>query len=300
MRVPPQFHQRADDLRAVADLLNDYLRDADVDVPGSQAAAEHEAESQWADDNIPDPVFHMQVRAHHGLISAIDHLNGIAACIDAENVTLATMSLLRPTLVAAGTSYWVLDPDIALRERLRRGYNLELDSVREQLNSIDYETQRGPWEHVAQTRFRYLRWAQDHGYTKQEKKERFGERRYWLADGDQTSGPPSEMQLAGDVLGALGPLQIGRQAYRFASAFIHAQPHAFSVLLPADMQYDPQVPNVVPLGISLEHLTTWLMSVTMAVHTSAARCAHYFGWDMTLWVQTVHPIMKRWMDDVTP
>ena len=299
-RTPQAFHDRAEDLRVIVSLLNDYLRDADVNVPGTLAATELAREPQFSDDDITDPVLHVQVRAHHGLIAAIDHLGGVAACIDAENVALATMSLLRPTVVAAGLTYWVLDETIDLRERLRRGWNLELDSVREQLNSIDTETQPDFRQQVAVTRYRYLRWAEHHGYTKQQRKERYGERRYWLADADKTSSPPSEIKLAEAVLAAVDGGTLGRQAYRFTSAFVHAQPHAFTTFLPADMQWDPQTPNVVPLGIDIDDLTTWLMIVTLAVHTSAARCGHYFGWNLDKWVSTVHAILASWGATLTP
>jgi hypothetical protein len=297
--VPKAFHARARDLRTVVRVLNDYLRDADVDAPGSLAAAEHGQEAEYADDDVKDPVFHVQARAHHGLIAAIDHLGGVAACIEAENVALATMSLLRPTIVAAGLTYWVLDPNIALRERLRRGWSLELDSVREQMNSVDKERDSAFWTELTVTRYRYLRWAEAHGFEKRSTKERFGERRYWLIDTDSDKAPPSEISMAEAVLAAVGDGRVGRQAYRFISAFVHAQPHAFTSFLPAPLQWDAETPGVVPLGIRIEDLTTWLMVVTLAVHTTAARCGHYFAWDLNRWVSTVHPILAAWAGDLT-
>ena len=120
-----------------------------------------------------------------------------------------------------------------MRERLRRGWNLELDSIREQL-----------------------------------------------------------------VLSAVGDGGMGKQAYRFTSAFIHTRPHAFSMFLPAHMQTDPQTPGVVPLGISVDDMTTWLMVATHALHTAAARCGHYFGWDLARWTKAVNTIMSKWADSL--
>jgi hypothetical protein len=283
-------------VRTIVGLLNDYLRDADVDVPGTLAAAEHEAEPTYADDQVTDPVLHIQVRAHHSLIAAIDHLGGVAACIQAENVALATISLLRPTVVAAGVNYYLLDPDISLRERLRRGWNLELDSVREQLNSINKMEDPQMWQDLAVARNRYLVWAESHGYQRQTRKERYGERRFWLANGPETAPPLPEIQLAEAVLGAVGDGGMGKQVYRFTSSFIHTQPHAFSMFMPAVTQSDPQTPGVVPLGIAVEDMTTWLMVVILAVHTAAARCGRYFGWDLERWVRVVHSIMSKWVE----
>jgi hypothetical protein len=296
-RVPEPFRNRARDLRILVRVLNDYLRDADVNVPGTAAADDLAAQVDFADDDIADPVLHVQVRAHHGLIAAIDHLGGVAACIDAQDVALATMSLLRPTVVAAGISYWVLEPDIGVRERLRRGWNLELDSVREQLNSIDKNATPEFWQQTTVVRHRYLRWGDAHRFTRQQRK-RYGERRYWFGDGQQTSSPPSEIKLAEGVLTSVGAGEVGRQAYRFTSAFVHAQPHAFTSFLPAHTQHDPQVPNVVPLGVSIDDLTTWLLVVVLAVHTSATRCGVYFGWDLDRWNGTVFPILHGWQNDL--
>lgn len=294
--MPSEFRGLARDVRTIVALLNNYLRDADIDVPGTLAAMEHDAEPAYADDQVTDPVLHVQVRAHQSLAATIDHLGGVAACIQAENVALATISLLRPTVVAAGVNYYLLDPDISLRERLRRGWNLELDSVREQLNSISKADSPQMWEDLAVTRHRYLVWADSHGYRRQMRKERYGERRYWLAYDCETAPPLSEIKIAEAVLAAAGDGRMGRQVYRFTSSFIHAQPHAFSMFLPAVMQSDSQTPGVVPLGVSVADMTTWLMVVTLAVHTATARCGHYFGWDLTRWVRVVNSIMSKWAD----
>ena len=293
-RVPSVFRQLAADVRNVAWLLNDYLREADVTVAGSLAASEYGQESLYSDEQVADPVFHVIVRAQHGLVAAVDHMGGLAACIEADDVVLASLSLLRPIVTAAGMTYYLLDPDIGIRERLRRGWNFELDSVREQLNGVDKDQMPELWEHLAVTRYRYLTWGRRHGYTKQERRERFGERRYWFADGDLAGPPPSELRLADDVLAAIGDGGMGRAVYRFSSSFIHAQAHAFSILQPAAGQRDSQTPNMVPLGVTPGDLTTWVMVATMAVHTSAARCGQYFGWDLASWVGTVYPIMERW------
>jgi hypothetical protein len=298
--VPAEFVKLADDIRVIVNLLNDYLRDGGVDVPGSRAEAEHAQEGNFADEQVADPVVHIQVRAHHNLVAAIDHLGGVAACMEAENVALATISLLRPIVVAAGINYHVLDPSITLRERLRRGWNLELESVREQLNGVDKNDLPTGWQDLAHTRHRYLTWADAHGYERRKRDQRYGQRRYWLADGEQDSPPPSEIKLAEAVLSALGDGKIGKTVYQFTSSFIHTQSHAFTMFLPALDQYDEQTPYAVPLGISIQDMTTWVMVATLALHTAAARCMAYFGWDPADWVRIVHPVMSRWTATIGP
>jgi len=294
VRTPDEFPRLANDLRVVANLLNDYLRESDVDVPGTKAADEYLRQSEFADDQLVDPVLHVTVRAQHSLTAAIDHLLGAAACIEAENVVFSVLTLLRPAVTAAGTTYYLMDPAIDVRERLRRGWNLELDSVREQLNSLDKESMPEAWEQTAITRNRYLVWGRHHGYGQEKRNDRFGQPKYWLTDGDNRRPPLTDMKLAEEVLAAVGDGQMGRTVYRFTSSFIHTQAHAFTFFLPSEIQFDPETPNVAPLGVTVEDLTTWIMVATLAVHTAAARCSHYFGWNMTDWVRVVHPIMSGW------
>lgn len=215
-------------------------------------------------------------------------------------MALATISLLRPAVVAAGINYYLLEPAIDLRERLRRGWNLELESVREQLNGIDKNDLPTAWEDTAQTRYHYLTWAKAHGYETKKRDERYGQRRYWLVDGEHDSPPPSEIKLAEGVLAALGDGNMGKTVYRFTSSFVHTRAHAFTMFLPALGQYDEQTPYAVPLGISIENMTTWVMVVTLALHTAAVRCMGYFGWDPSAWVAGVHPILSRWAATLAP
>lgn len=298
--VPAEFQTLAKELATIAWLLNDYLRETDVDVRDSQVASEYAQETDYCDANFADPVLHVLMQAQHGLIVAADHLLGLAACIVAEDVVLASFSLLRPIVTAAGTTYHLLDPEISLRERLRRGVNLELDSVREQLNSIDRQSSAEMWQRTADARDRYLTWGGDHGFGQDAKKERYGEKRSWLTEETSLRPPPSDMKLADDVLSAMGDGGLGRTAYRFASSFVHAQGHALTLFRPAPDQFDPQTPDEVPLGLSFSDLVTWLTVAVVAVHLASARSGRYFGWDLRLWTETTPPILARWTAAMAP
>jgi hypothetical protein len=292
--VPAEFRTLAQEVATIARMLNDYLRETGVDVKDSLAASEYAQEANYSDANFVDPVLHVLLQAQHGLVAAADHMLGLAACIRAEDVLFASFSLLRPIVTAAGTTYHLLEPEIPLRERLRRGVNFELDSAREQLNGIDPQSSPDMWQRTADVRDRYLTWGGDHGFGQDAKNARYGEKRYWLTDRTSAKPPPSDMKLAEDVLAAMGDGGIGKAAYRFTSSFIHAQGHAFTMLRPAENQYDPQTPDAVPMGLDLDDLVTWLMVATMAVHLASARSGRYFDWNLRLWAETTRPILARW------
>lgn len=297
-RVPPVFVLRAGEIRKVSRLLNDYLREAGIDVEGSPAAFDFAAEQRLADRHIGDPVLQVLLQAQQSMVAAADHMLGLAACIEAEDVVLAPMSLMRPIVVAAGMAFYVLDPEISLRERLRRGWNLELESIREQLNSFDQPSVDSPWEWIAAGRDSCLAWGAAHGYGHSERNQRFGQPRHWLTDGGSGGPPPSEIKLAEAVLGSTGDSAMGRAVYRFTSSFIHTRAHAFTLFLPAVNQYDPQTPDAVPIGMSPVDLTTWLLVMALAVDAASDRCGRYFGWDPRDWVVTVHPLMAGWAQSI--
>jgi len=291
--VPQEFAAIAEDLRIVADLLNDYLRDSHPDKDGSLAHADWSQEAQLGDDNVPDPVSHIARLILISMVAAMDHILGIAACVSSERVVFATMSLMRPAVVAAGAANYLLDPTIDTRERLRRGWNFELAAMSEQLSAIDQNTTPNGWTRLSADQDRYLAWAQAHGYQLVSKKARYKGTVWSLSDGDRTGGAPSEIQLAESVLTALGP-RFGRTVYRFTSAFVHAQPHAATLLTEAPNAYDPQTPYATPLGESSAAIATWVSVITMAAHAVATNAAAYFDWDLDEWITVVDPIMDRW------
>jgi hypothetical protein len=288
----------ASDTRTIARLLNDYLRETDINVIGSLGATDYAQEPSFANDLIYEPVFHIQVSAQKGLTAAADHMLGFAACVEAEDVIYSANSLLRPMVTAAGATYYLVDPSIGLRERLRRGWNFELESIREQLNTVDRQTAPLPvWEEVAIGRYRCLKWGEAHGYGWKQRDDRDRARRYWLTDGDVVAPSPSDMRLAGGVLEVAGE-GMGNTVYRFASAFLDAQAHAFTIFSQAHTQSDPQTPEAVPLGVLPSRMTTWLLVAMTAINASTTRCGQYFGWDMAEWTATVHPLLHCWKDQM--
>lgn len=83
-RLPAIFSRRAGEVRVIARALNDYLREADVEVSGSVAASDYSQEAAFADKYIADPILHVIWRGQQAMVAAADHLLGLAACIDAE------------------------------------------------------------------------------------------------------------------------------------------------------------------------------------------------------------------------
>jgi hypothetical protein len=84
-------------------------------------------EASYANEHVPAPVLQVFLGGQRSMVAAADHMLGLAACIEAEDVVLAPISLLRPIVVAVSMAYYLMDPGISMRERLRRGWNFELE-----------------------------------------------------------------------------------------------------------------------------------------------------------------------------
>lgn len=292
-RVPDEFVTLASDLRTIARVLNDYLREADCEEPGSPASREFATDHVYGDDLIGDPVFQAIWMGQSALIAAADHLLGIAACVEAADVVFSAITLMRPAVIAAGLSFFVFDPDISTVERLRRAWNLELDSLREQMNSV--ESGSAFWHERKSVRDDCLAWGERHGFETHSRHEHFGEPRKWFTSAEASERPPSELRLAEAVMEQVGGIGAGRNIYRFSSAFVHAQGHAFTLLMPADGKSDPETPGVVPRGVTFRDLTVWVAAVVSVVDVAAMRCGSYFGWSMERWYETTRPILRRWL-----
>jgi len=94
---------------------------------GSQAAAEIAVDTlagPWSSRPVQDSL----LVTHAALIHAADHMRAISVTIRTDNIVVAPLTLLRPALEAIANAYYLSDPGITSRERVRRGMNAMLES----------------------------------------------------------------------------------------------------------------------------------------------------------------------------
>lgn len=180
---------------------------------------------------------------------ASDHLIGIAALLDADNVVMACLSLVRPTLESLATAYYLLEPECDERERVRRWANMQLTSYVERLNinSSDMAASRQLQQ--------LLDAGQQQGWVPgRAKRTRAGRTASaWL---DQP--PRSAQALVGDLLDELGP-GAGALLHRASSGVLHGQVHGMHLLLRGNDAPTADDPRdvLIAAGLSVLDVLTW-------------------------------------------
>ena len=199
-----------------------------------------------------------------------DHLRAIGAVSDAPGTVLSIATLIRPVLEALGTLWWLYDPEIDTRERVRRRYNVRLASLVEQWNiaaalgdapRMEVEAMIDHVEESATTvGLRFV-------------KER---QRYIGQLGGRYIDPrmPTDAQLITGVVESGEVRGLASLVHRLTSAVIHGQAHA---LLPFIVDRDDtEVPgvSVAHVGMTLHWYALLTAPVVLASYsqdTSPAR-----------------------------
>ena len=290
---PPEFERAADAISQLVRALDEQVMTLGPPWPaGSRVASEVVDDPLFAGRWGTRPVQDATMSGLLALHIAEDHLIGIAALILAPDTVFTPLTLSRTVLAASARSYWVLDPAIAGRERLRRAMNVQLQSYRERSGLLD----DGPSEdrdRLARLTLQIVQTAPKHGFVMG--KGRPGRSRLW-PERWLDERIPSEMQMVEQLLRAEGEAGIGNLAYRSASAIVHAQPHGVGML--TIEASGPSVNGVSPgrIGISIATLTRYLAAAVFGVHLAGRRAVNHAGQSIADWDRAVQPALQTWAE----
>jgi hypothetical protein len=264
----------------------------------SQAAAEIAADS-FAGAWSSRPVQESLLLAHGALIHATDHMRAISVTIRTDGIVVAPLTLLRPVLEAIAHAYYLSDPGITSRERVRRGMNAMLESYVEQLNlatSIDHTTRAA--DHYRRRIFAIKASAAQHGfdYRVQDRSR--------LPPGVQSARwlderPPRDQRLITELLSDVEVEgDIGKLMHRLTSALAHAQPHGLRQFLIREEAQQTEQPGIMtaPLGVSFGNLALWIACLVYGVHRFMLRGCALYGWDEAAWQRSAQPVLAQWRE----
>jgi hypothetical protein len=289
--APTEWFNIADKLEAVAAVVRQYV----IADPAPWPAAAAREKAQERDFSVL-PFKHPVTEAHLAPLQlmgvAQDHLVAMAAVIRAPFTVMALLTLLRTQIVATAWAWYLTDPHIDIRERVRRANNLQLQSVTEQMRllGLDRPETAAEYERLDQHRreiaagAKRLKWK----VAMQESKKNWPQD-WWIGD-----KPPTEMTLVGQALrdDQLGELS-GKTLYRYLSATTHAQPHALlSFVDPDQLVRRTDGSAVTALRMRGDTLLTLAMTAVAFVNAAAARCIAFYGWPPEQWLQEVVPIFN--------
>jgi hypothetical protein len=260
--------------------------------PDSQAAREVALVDDFADLPFENVVATALIHPQTSLGQSRDHLAGFAADIRAPYTSLSLLTLLRPLLVGAGMTYYVADPSINVKERVRRALNIELSSALELMHYFGSGTEgyaKLERRRVDITKAAKKHWP--HVTTTAARKGSTTIPDWYIGD-----APLGDMAY---VRQGLSSMQSGSQAdqiYRLLSAPTHAQPHALLAFLRREDIVAIEVGFAIgAVGMSMRLLVTLTLVAVLGLTAAFRRCCALYGWDGNGWESIAVPRAREWI-----
>lgn len=282
------FLEAAHYLRRLAEELSAFPPEGQVAAPGSRASIEA------ADGSFDGPWGRGTIELLHEpsarLILAIEYLRGLAALTEADRVTVGIVPMIRPALVTFGHLYYLFDPEIDVRERVRRRFNLRLASLVEEL-MITRVLASEDYERTAKD-ILDLKWSAGQlGFDYITRKRRKGQKQ---PSTRYLGRPvPSEGQIVAEVLQPMNAT-FGPAVYRLTSAVTHAQMHGLKPFLHDPVATSEADVVTAQIGMTLRMFTALTGSVVYAAHVATTRVASHFGWDAASWTAGSEAALAAW------
>jgi hypothetical protein len=111
---------------------NAYARHHGRALPGSPAARELQQDDDLAGEWGARPVHDAHLASISPTMAAMDHLDSLGLLLTSPGGLMASHTVARSTLDIATKPWFLLEPDIGARERVRRYMNYRLQSLKEQ------------------------------------------------------------------------------------------------------------------------------------------------------------------------
>lgn len=294
--VHPEFKRAAGCVYKIVQAMDDLVMGVGPKwKAGSRIATEAAEDPQYAGRWGTRPVQDATMAAISALALAEDHLAGMARLIEGPGAVTAPITLARTVLAASARAFWLLDPSIDGRERLRRALNLQLDSYRERSGLLEDTT--GP-EHarLVMLKLAITQTAPHHGF--EVHRDTRGPKGLWPKTwlGEAKKAPPGEMQLVEQLLHVEGEKGIGTRAYRYASAIAHAQPHGLGMVETAVLSAPVDGVSHGRIGINIGQLANYTAPAIFGVHLACQRLRDHAALSVRTWDRAVQPALRWWAD----
>ena len=257
--------------------------------PGSAARAEVDDTS--FDGAWGRATFETVHDAMHRLASVGDHLLGLAAVTSTPGITFAAWSLARPALEGLADLYWVYDPTIDVRERVRRRHNLRLASLSEyhvMVAELDSDAAAKTADDIATIGAT----AQSLGWVYK------ADTKPWGQIVASIGKPIPRIQVRVDELVAgVTPIpKFGRLLHRMMSAVSHVQAHGFAAFV-LDTESHPATPGLARarLGLDLGSYASIVGTLVLTTDVAMRRLIRYNGWSPTAWERESEPAVRDFL-----
>ncbi|MFJ4361659.1 hypothetical protein ACIP25_35815 [Streptomyces massasporeus] len=240
---------------------------------GSPASKECGQDSALAGTWGDRPVRDANVAPLTPILVMLDHLDTLSSVFRSPGGTTSSHTLARAILDIAMGPWYLLEPGIGERERVRRYMNVRLQSLKEQAQFETGTKSTAILDHSKQRIAKIVKAARVHG---------FEVRR----DGDRYRPPylgtqiPSTTSLAAEMIAPQLP-SLGPLFWRTGSAVAHGQQHGISMFFERlDLPVNPaHGDRAVTLQASARDTALRCGGAPLAVMATLRRLFTHYGWD---------------------
>ncbi|MET9914454.1 hypothetical protein ABZZ74_48495 [Streptomyces sp. NPDC006476] len=216
-----QWAELARSLDGLRAAFNDSYVTSHGFLPVSPASEECEQDATLAGTWGTNPVRDANIAPLSPVLVLFDHLDTLASVFRSPGGVTASHTLARAILDIAISPWYLLEPDIGERERVRRYMNLRLQSLKEQAQLETGSESTALRDHAADRIAHIFKAARAHGFEVRREGDRY--RPPYL----DTQIPPTT-SLAADMIAPQVPT-LGPLFWRTGSAVAHGQQHGISM-----------------------------------------------------------------------
>jgi hypothetical protein len=244
----------ADEMDTLSEVIAWHLERHPTWTPTSQAQSELLSEGLYSALPMQHPLVTVLLQPLQALGQGADHFRATAAIIRTPYTLLSLLTVMRTAIVASGIAYYLADPRVDVRERVRRSLNVDLESSSELMNF--FQPGNEGFDRHRQRREDIAKGARALKFKVSDNLPRKGAKHWpkWY----HPPKPPGDMEFAGMSFVASGLPETGDALFRLLSAAVHAQPHALTSLLRLDHAVRTMPGQLtVPLAVDGQRLIAW-------------------------------------------
>lgn len=256
--------------------------------PAHEECREETLAGAWGDSPAHDANLTVMMSAY----AVMDHLNALATLLGGPPSVYAPFTVARSAMDIAAQAWFLLEPGIGARERVRRHINTRLHSLKEQslLTGADTSPHADRIrEHSREKTDRILESARQHGFTVVGKKN---DKVRPLSLGQPMPKTTHLVQQCADASGKLGGV-----FWRHGSAVAHGLHHGLlSAFVPA-ADGQPASENGVTYGalsLSPKDAALQAAGAPLTAIMMLFRLYEQYGWDTEDLSRTVRELLKTW------
>jgi hypothetical protein len=240
--------------------------------PRSRAWTEYQAEHRFTGVWSRQPLINSYHEAVGYFFRAEDHLRGAGILVGGDNTVIySPVSLGRTVLSACGMAFWLMKPDIAVGERIRRRLAIQLDTLDQR---IDMAEKGSPYIRDLKKQIADISEAAPIlGETFRADRQSWGGIRHRI-------GPkvPTETTVVREIVDDPDTEQAyGRFAYKWYSAAVHANPNSAALTDMTPVGASIEGVQTVSTSITLPKMAQHMLTPSFIYYKAGARLAAHFG-----------------------